>query len=66
MNKGLAFIVGITALIASGVGGFFRDDFDPRNRYGSQRGLPHNGHHGKQRLRAPNDGRWHMKYHRRR
>ena len=29
-----------------------------------RRGLPHNSRHGKQRLHAPNDGHWHMKYHR--
>ena len=34
------------------------------SRYSSTPSMPHIGHHGRVRLHAPNDGHWHMKFHR--
>ncbi len=63
MNKGTLLIVqliAITAALGHSVGGLFHSS----SKYQSSHNLPSGQGRHKFRPHAPNDGRWHMKYHR--
>ena len=64
MNRGLLITLSIISAITSGVGGFFRDAFGAPSVRGSTPPIKGGGGHHRFRPHAPNDGHWHMKYHR--
>ena len=65
MNKGTMMalhLISIIALMAKGGLEFFRG---AEKGYGSgPSGIPHKGRTRQHRSHAPNDGHWHMKFHR--
>ena len=67
MNRGLFVTLAVISTLASHFGGFVRDVFGAgapvRGRTPPPGGSSHGVHH-RHRPHAPNDGRWHMKYHR--
>lgn len=65
MNRGLLVTLAVLNILASGVGKFVRDTFySPSIRGSTPSGGGRGGGHHRFRPHAPNDGKWHMKYHR--
>ena len=64
MNKGTMLLLGLITTLALTVKGGL-GFFDGKEHYGSgPSGIPHKGKTRQRRPHAPNDGHWHMKFHR--
>ena len=60
MNKGTMIMIKALSILSLGA----LDFLDPKGIYGSgPKGIPHKSSH-RYRPHAPNDGHWHMKFHR--
>jgi len=64
LNKGLLVTLAVISEMASHVGGFFRDAIGYTEVGSSTPSISGRGGSHRFRPHAPNDGRWHMKYHR--
>ena len=62
MNKGLVTILGVALALASQVNPFV--GWGGRYSGGRTPGMPHGKHSRQSRPHAPNDGHWHMRFHR--
>ena len=65
MNKSTMLLLGVISVLSTKFGGAFDALRGARNRYSAgPQGIPHGNHRHQPKPHAPNDGHWHMKFHR--
>ncbi len=64
MNRGLIVTLAIISTLTSSISGFVHDVLGGASIRSSTPSSPNKGGHHRYRPHAPNDGKWHMKYHR--